>query len=132
MPALVTDELWEAVRPLLPPHPPSPKGGRPRVDDRACLTALVFLLRAGLAWRFLPLGLGCGSPATVWRRQREWAARGVWPAVHARLLEALGEAGRVDLDDAVIDSASVRAVKGGRTPARTRPTGARPEPSGTC
>jgi transposase len=130
MPALVTDELWEAVRPLLPPHPASAKGGRPRVGDRECLTGLVFLLRAGLAWRFLPQEMGCGSPATVWRRQQEWAARGVWPAVHARLLEALGEAGEIDLDDAVVDSASVRAVKGGRTPARTRPTGARRGVSG--
>ena len=131
MPALVNDELWDAVRPLLPTHPPSPKGGRPRVGDRECLTGLMFLLRAGLAWRFLPLELGCGSPATVWRRQREWAACGVWPAVHQRLLEALGEGGEVDLDDAVIDSASVRAVKGGRTPAPTRPTGARRAANGT-
>jgi transposase len=131
MPALVSDELWEAVRPLLPAHPPSRKGGRPRVGDRECLTGLVFLLRTGLAWRFLPLEMGCGSPATVWRRQKEWADAGVWPAVHHRLLEALGEAGQVDLEEAVIDSASVRAVKGGPTPAPTRPTAARGAASGT-
>jgi transposase len=131
MPALVTDELWDAVQPLLPAHPPSPKGGRPRVSDRQCLTALVFLLRAGLAWRFLPQELGCGSPATVWRRLQEWTAKGVWPAVHHKLLEALGEAGAVDLNDAVIDSASARAVKGGRTPAKTRPTAARRAVRGT-
>ncbi len=131
MPALLTDELWEAIHPLLPPHPASPKGGRPRVSDRQCLTGLLFLLRAGLAWRFLPLEMGCGSPATVWRRLQEWTAKGVWPAVHQKLLEALGEAGEVDLNDAVIDSASVRAVKGGRTPGRTRPTGARGAASGT-
>src|SRR3954470_9662440 len=29
--------LWEIVEPLLPPHPPRPKGGRRPVDDRACL-----------------------------------------------------------------------------------------------
>lgn len=132
MPALVCDELWDAVGPMIPPHPVSPKGGRPRVGDRECLTGLVFLLRAGLAWRFLPQELGCGSPSTVWRRQREWAAAGVWPAVHARLLDALGEAGGIDLSDAVIDSASVRAVKGGRTPAPTRPTAAKKAASGTC
>jgi transposase len=129
VPDELTDELWEAVRPLLPAHPPSPKGGRPRVADRECLAALLYLLRAGVAWRLLPPG--AASPATVWRRHREWAAAGVWPAVHARLLEALGEAGEIDLADAVIDSASVRAVKGGRTPGRTRPTGERPAPSGT-
>jgi transposase len=125
MPALLTDELWEAIHPLLPPHPASPKGGRPRVSDRQCLTGLLFLLRTGLAWRFLPLELGCGSPATVWRRLQEWTACGVWTAVHHKLLEVLGEAGAVDLNDAVIDSASVRAVKGGRTPAKTPPTAAR-------
>jgi transposase len=131
MPPLLSDELWQAVQPLLPAHPPSPKGGRPRVGDRECLTGLLFLLRAGLAWRFLPAEMGCGSPATVWRRQREWAACGVWPAVHQKLLESLGEASQIDLGDAVIDSASVRAVKGGRTPDPTPPTGASAAASGT-
>src|SRR5438045_2752949 len=32
---LVTDELWEMVEPLLPPEPTKPKGGRPRLSDRA-------------------------------------------------------------------------------------------------
>ena len=32
---LITDELWEIIEPLLPPEPPKPGGGRPRVEDRA-------------------------------------------------------------------------------------------------
>ena len=32
---LVTDELREVIEPLLPEEPPKPKGGRPRIDDRA-------------------------------------------------------------------------------------------------
>ncbi len=43
----VRDELWEAVEPLLPEHPPDPRGGRPRVDDRACFNAIVFVLFTG-------------------------------------------------------------------------------------
>jgi hypothetical protein len=43
---------------------------------------------------------------------------------HARLLAALGERGALNRERAVLDSASTRAVKGGRTPGRTRPTGA--------
>ena len=35
---LISDRLWEIVAPLLPPEPPKPKGGRPRVSDRAALT----------------------------------------------------------------------------------------------
>lgn len=34
----VTDELWEVIEPLLPEETPKPKGGWPRVDDRAALT----------------------------------------------------------------------------------------------
>ncbi len=38
---LVTNELWEAIEPLLPPERPKPNGGRPRVPDRAALTAAI-------------------------------------------------------------------------------------------
>ncbi len=47
---LVTDELWEAIEPLLPSEPSKPKGGRPRVDDRAALTGIVFVLKSGIPW----------------------------------------------------------------------------------
>ncbi len=37
--ALVTDELWEVIEPLLPEEPPKPKGAsRPRVPNRAALS----------------------------------------------------------------------------------------------
>ena len=115
-----------------PPHPPSPRGGRPRVSDRACLAALVYVLREGCTYRGLPCrDLGCGSGVTVWRRLQEWTRANVWPAVHERLLAHLGRAGQVDVDTVVADSASVRAVKGGSTPARTRPTGANKAVNGT-
>ena len=46
---LVTDELWEVIGPLLPEEPPKPKGGsRPRVDDRAALTGILFVLKSGI------------------------------------------------------------------------------------
>jgi len=45
---LVSDELWEAIEPLLPPESPKPKGGRPRVGDRAALTGIVFVLKSGI------------------------------------------------------------------------------------
>jgi len=45
----VRDELWEAVEPLLPECPPDPRGGRPRVDDRVCFNAIVFVLFTGIA-----------------------------------------------------------------------------------
>ena len=43
--------LWTAVEPLLPPEPARPKGGRPRVDNRAVLSGIVYVLRSGIPWR---------------------------------------------------------------------------------
>jgi transposase len=113
MDTLVNDPLWNAVAPWLPVHPPSPKGGRPRVPDRLCLNGIVFVLREGLRWQSLPTALGWGSGSTCWRRFEEWTAAGVWEATHVGLVTALGEQGLLNLERAVIDSSSQRAVRGG-------------------
>ena len=54
---LVSDELWTLIEPLLPPEPAKPKGGRPRVSDRAALTGIVFVLRTGTAWELYGMGV---------------------------------------------------------------------------
>lgn len=115
---LLPDELWERIRPLLPPEPPKPKGGRPRVSDRACLTGILFVLKTGTPWEYLPQELGCGCGMTCWRRLRDWQQDGVWQAIWEMLLNELGLAGQIDLSWAVIDSCSVRAVFGGRKQGR--------------
>jgi transposase len=117
---LLPDELWNEVQPLLPPHPPQPRGGRPYADDRLCLRGLLFILRAGLAYQLLPREVFGVSGSTCWRRLRDWTVTGVWPQLHRRLLNHLGRLGQIDLDRVVVDSQSVRAVFGGRTPAPTR------------
>jgi len=111
---LVTDELWEMIAPLLPPEPLKPKGGRPRLSDRAALTGILFVLRSGIPWEMLPQEMGCGSGMTCWRRLHAWQAAGVWEQLHRVLLDRLREADRLDWSRAVVDSASVRAVLGGR------------------
>ena len=131
MASLLTDELWTAVAPLLPAHPPSPKGGKPRRPDRDCLAGILFLLKTGCAWQDIPTALGA-SGTTCWRRQQEWAAADVWAHLHQALLAHLRSAGALDLSRVVVDSAAVRAVKVGPTPAATRPTAASAAASGTC
>jgi transposase len=116
---LVTDELWAALAPLLPPEPPKPKGGRPRCDDRAALAGIVFVLRSGIPWEMLPRELGC-SGMTGWRRLRDWQMAGVWAGLHRVLLERLSDAGHLDWSRASLDSAAVAAKRGARRPARTR------------
>lgn len=133
MAELVSDELWDQVESLLPPEPaPSPLGGRPRVTNRQAFTGIVFVLRTGIPWQSLPIEMNCGSGSTCWRRFAEWTALAVWSKLHRLLLTQLGKAGSLNLDRAVIDSASVRAAFVGRTRARTRPTAQKLAVSGMC
>jgi transposase len=111
---LLPEQLWEVIAPMLPPERPKPKGGRPRVPDRKALTGIMFVLRSGIPWGMLPKELGCGSPTTCWRRLREWQAAGVWEKVHRVLLEQLQAADEIDWSRAVVDSAYLRALLGGR------------------
>ena len=115
---LVSDELWALVAPLLPPEPPKPKGGRPRVPDRAALTGIIFVLKSGIPWELLPPELGGGSGVTCWRRLRDWQEAGVWDRLHRELLDRLGDADQIDWSRASLDSASMAAKRGASSPAR--------------
>jgi len=127
---LLTDELWQEVKPLLPPHKPRPRGGRGPVGDRVALAGVLFALKTGIGWPDLPREVG-RSGTTCWRRLRDWQAAGVWEALHRLLLDEPRGAERIDFSRALVDSGSVRAVSGGSRPGRTRPTAARPAASTT-
>lgn len=111
---LVTDELWAVIEPLLPPEPAKPKGGRPRVDNRAALTGILFVLKSGIPWELLPQEMGCGSGMTCWRRLRDWQEAGIWDKLHQTLLERLQAAEQIDWSRASLDSAGVPAPGGAR------------------
>ena len=128
---LVSDHLWAAIAPLLPPARPRPKGGRPPLPDRAALTGIIFVLKTGIQWEDLPAEMGCGSGMTCWRRLRDWQAVGVWARLHRVLLERLHEADKLDWSRASLDSASVPAKRGERRSAQTRRTAAKQAPGGT-
>src|SRR5438105_13366602 len=111
---LVPDELWEAVAPLLPRHKARPgKRGRPPVDDRACLTGSVFVLRSGIPWEMLPQELGSGSGMTCWRRLRDWQEAGIWQLIHFSLLDWLARVGQLAWALPVVDRSCMRAYLGG-------------------
>jgi transposase len=109
---LVTDELWETIEPLLPPEPPKPQGGSPRIDNRAALTGIVFVLKSGIPWEMLPKEMSCGlGMRSCWRCLKEWQEAGVWEKLHRVLLDRLGEADQIDWERASLDSASIPPAK---------------------
>jgi transposase len=128
---LISDELWAVIEPLLPPEPAKPKGGRPRVGNRAALTGILFVLKSGIPWEMLPQEMGCGSGMTCWRRLRDWQDANLWDQLHRTLLEQLQAAEQIDWSRASLDSASVPAPGGARKPDRTRPIAAKRARSAT-
>jgi len=117
----LTDGQWALIEPLLPEADP---GGRPRkAPTRELVDAILYFLRAGMAWRLLPHDLPPWQ--TVSSYLRRWQREGVWERVHHALVMADRErAGReASPSAAILDSQSVRTAdqKGARratTPAR--------------
>jgi len=117
-PRVLTDDQWRRLAPHLPEHPPSPRGGRPRADDRESLEGILWLLRTGARWQDIPVDLPSGS--TCWRRLQEWSGEGVLAEIQAILVEELDELGELDLQQLLADATFIRAKKGAKTSARPR------------
>ena len=126
--ALVDDDLWTRVEPVLPKRRPRQRqhAGRKPIPDRAVLTGSLFVLRSGIPWKMLPKEMGCGSGSTCWRRLVRWQRAGVWKRLHRVLLTELRRRGQLDLARAVVDRSSLRALRGGKKLDRTLPIAARP------
>jgi len=105
-PTDLTDAEWQVLQPLLPP--PAPRG-RPRERDlRVILNGLFYLLRAGCAWRMLPVDFGPWS--TVHDYYRRWRLTGLWPQLNATLRERVrqGAGKAAEPSAAILDSQSIK------------------------
>jgi putative transposase len=79
-PSDVTDEQWALIEPHIPVYP----GGRPRTTDvRDVLDAVLYILRTGCQWRYLPVDFPPKS--TVGRYFDEWRHNGTLDTIHDRL-----------------------------------------------
>ncbi len=124
---MLDDDLWRRIEPLLPKRRPRNRrhAGRKPISDRAVLTGILFVLRSGLPWNMLPREMGCGSGTTCWRRLVRWQRAGVWKRLHRVLLAELRRRGDLDVARAIVDSSSLRALRGGKKLDRTLPIAAR-------
>ena len=116
---ILDDQLWKIVEPLIPKKKRRFRyPGRKPISDRAALTGILFVLKTGIGWEYLPKEMGCGSGMTCWRRLRDWQNAGFWDKIHQTLLNKLRKVDKIDFSRAVVDSASVRAVLGGKKQAQ--------------
>jgi len=129
---LLPDDLWDEISELFPVHQQSPEGGRHPKGHRLVLTAILFVLKTGIAWEDLPAeAFGCSSK-TCRRRIEEWSRLGLWPRIHRLFLGRLRAADQLDWSRALVDCSSVKAPLGGQKPARTPRTAAAAAPSIAC
>jgi putative transposase len=117
--AAIPDALWECVERWIPRHGKSPKGGRPRVTDRRAMSGILYRLRTGCQWDAIPAEFG--SRSTCYRRFVEWTKAGVFQMMHIEMLLYYDEQRGIDWAWASLDSATVKAPKGGTSPVPARP-----------
>ncbi len=107
----LTDEQWSILEKLIPSPPPSPKGGRPRKDNRPILDGVLWVLRTGAQWADLPDRYP--PYQTCHRRFQEWSSSGVMGEVLRALARDLRERGGIEIEEAFIDGTFAGAKKGG-------------------
>jgi putative transposase len=110
-PSDLTDQQWALIEPHLPP---APTGGRPRSTDmRDVLDAILYILRTGCQWRYLPKDFPPKS--TVWRYFNRWRRGGILDAIHDGLRRKARAAEKPyhPRTTASVDSQSVDASSGG-------------------
>ncbi len=118
----LTDEQWEIIKPLIPAPPRRTDGrGRPRVDDRAALNGILWILRSGARWKDLPDRFP--PYQTCHRRFQAWVRAGILRQVLEALARDLTKRGELDLSECFIDGTFVSAKKGAAT--WERPSGAK-------
>ena len=110
-PSDITDDQWALIEPHIPPEP---GGGRPRKTAiRDVLDAILYLLRTGCQWRYLPIDFPPRS--TVWRYFDQWRRDGTLDRIHDRLRRKVRtmEQPYHPRTSASVDSQSVDTTSGG-------------------
>ncbi len=118
----LTNEQWAVVEPLLPkPKQRADGKGRPRIDNRAVLNGILWVMRTGAPWHDMPSRYP--SYQTCHRRFQEWVRSSTFENILKELVRDVKERGNLDLTECFIDGSFVMAKKGGS--GWEKPSGAR-------
>jgi putative transposase len=102
----LTDAQWTVLESLLA----KPKKlGRPPIDRRRIIDAILYIVKAGVQWRLLPHDFPCWK--TVYHVFRSWTLDHTWEALNARLRALVREEAdkRCRPTAAILDSQSVKS-----------------------
>jgi transposase len=91
----LTERQWQRLLPLLPAQKPS--RGRPNIDHRTVVNAILWIGRTGAGWRDLPVDAGVSWKTTSSRFYR-WTASGVWQRILDELQKDVDQGGRDRLE----------------------------------
>ena len=112
----IPEALWEQIAPLIPVHRKTTLRGRPRVPDREVMAGIVYRLRTGCQWKALPQDFGSGS--TCHARFQDWCEAGVFTEIFSKLLAFYDGRRGIQWKWSSLDSALVKAPKGGTSRVR--------------
>ena len=103
----LTDAQWAYLQPLLPKPA---KRGRPPKDRRRILDALLYLVKCGCPWRYLPADFPHWK--TVYHVFRQWIHDHTWVVIHdtLRVLVRKSTGKRSRPTAAILDSQSVKSA----------------------
>lgn len=107
----VSDELWVQIAPVLAEVDPPKRRGRPRIDPRAALNAILFRLRSGCQWNQLPERFPDDS--SVHRAFQRWVRLGLFTRVWTVLVERCDQLGGVNWEWQAADGVMGKARLGG-------------------
>jgi len=110
----IPDELWNRIQVWIPRRRRSAKGGRPPIANRRAMAGILYRLRTGCQWDAIPSEFG--SRSTCYRRFVEWTKAGVFKMMHLEMLLHYDQERGIDWNWCSLDSASVKAPKGGALP----------------
>ena len=117
-PSDLSDEEWELLEPLLAP-PRAGKGRPPRIPRREVANAILYQLRTGGQWRYLPEGFPHWN--TVYGYFAKGRDDGTWErandALRRRLRVRLGR--EPEPSAGIVDSQSAKTTEKGATAAST-------------
>ena len=107
----IPNDLWELLRPVLPPEKAPGTVGRPSLPFRTVLDGILYVLRTGCQWKAVPKEFGSGS--TCHKRFQEWVASGFFRNGWRRLLGRYDDLRGIQWTWQAVDSKSVPAPLGG-------------------